>query len=531
MKNFFQFQKGNRLWILILAVIIIPNIIEEFLTMIFHFKFDHTIWYEVVDTAVVLVIATPIFLYLIKRMDGYANQLEEQLIKNLEITKQLQIKNGQLNHQAYYDYLTRLPNRFMLFENLNKLIEDIDSGKKQIAVMFIDLDRFKTINDTMGHISGDYLIQQVAKRLRDSIPKQDFVYRHGGDEFIILLEETDKEQYIKTASSILELFSSPFSINNESLFTTASIGISIYPFHGEDAETLIKNADTAMYEAKEKGKNTYQIYNADPDDKIIRRMKLENGLRTVLENDELRVYYQPQVDLRTGKIKGVEALLRWIHPELGFIPPDEFIPLAEETGAIIPIGGWVLETACKQAKLWQMSTNPSLCVSVNVSIRQMKEDNFVDVVSEMLERSGLEPAYLELEITETLMQNIDASLTVFNQLKKLGVQISIDDFGTGYSSLSLLAHLPIDYLKIDRSFTNGMLEHSNTISIVKTIINMGRNLNLKIVAEGIEEERQELFLSQHGCHIGQGYYYSRPLPVEELDKLLEEQHEAVFTAY
>ncbi|MED4454488.1 putative bifunctional diguanylate cyclase/phosphodiesterase [Metabacillus fastidiosus] len=531
MKNFFQFKKGNRLWIFILAVIIIPNIIEESLNMIFHFKFNHTIWYEVVDTVIVLVIAAPIFTYLIKRMDDYSNQLEEQLIKNSEITKQLKIKNEQLNHQAYYDYLTGLPNRFMLFENLNRFIANMDSQKKQMAIMFIDLDRFKTINDTLGHISGDYLIQQVAKRLRKSIPEEDFVYRHGGDEFIILLEETDKEQYTKIASSILDLFSSPFSVNNERLFTTASIGISIYPFHGEDAETLIKNADTAMYEAKERGKNTYQLYNSEPDDKIIRRMKLENGLRTVLENNELSIYYQPQVNLRTGKIKGVEALLRWHHPELGFIPPDEFIPLAEETGAIISIGEWVLETACKQAKSWQMSVFPSLCVSVNVSIRQIKEDNFVDIVSNILQKSELEPSYLELEITETLMQNIDTSLTIFNQLKKLGVQISIDDFGTGYSSLSLLAHLPIDYLKIDRSFTNNMLEHSNTISIVKTIINMGRNLNLKIVAEGIEEERQELFLSQHGCHIGQGYYYSRPIPVEELSELLEQQYEPVSKAY
>lgn len=527
MKNFFQFTKGNRLGILIFAVIIIPNIIEELVTRTFNLHFDAPIWYEVVDSIMVFIIATPIFFFLIKKMDEYAKQLETQLIENSKITKELKLKNKQLNHQAYHDYLTGLPNRFMLFEDLRKFIDHSTNKSGKIAVMFIDLDRFKTVNDMMGHISGDFLIREVAKRLRKAVPEKDMVYRHGGDEFIILVEDTNEEEYNEIASRILDTFSLPFLINGEDIFTTASIGISIYPFHGDNAEILIKNADAAMYTAKEHGKNNYQFYNADPDVKILRKMKLENGLRTALENGELSLHYQPQVDLNTGQVKGVEALLRWSHPEYGFIPPDEFIPIAEETGTIIPIGEWVLETACKQAKAWQISIFPSLSVSVNVSIRQMKEARFVDIVSQVLKKSELEPHYLELEVTETMMQDVNTSVSVLTQLKQLGVNIAIDDFGTGYSCLSILCHLPIDYLKIDRSFTDDILNHSKTISIVKTILNMGRNLQLKIVAEGIEEKGQELFLKQYGCHIGQGYYYSRPLPMAEMNELLMQQHQLI----
>ena len=309
-------------------------------------------------------------------------------------------------------------------------------------------------------------------------------------------------------------FSIPFEVNGDEFYVTPSIGISIYPLDGRDEEALIKNADTAMYQAKDRGKNTFQFYSNNLDGISTWKMKLENWLRRALEQNQMALHYQPQFDLRTGKIVGVEALIRWNHPEYGYIAPSEFIPLAEETGLIVPLGKWILREAFEQRKAWMDAGYEDFPIAVNVSVRQFQDENIIPFISEMIEEVGLEANYLELEITESLMQNLDNSTIILNQLKDLGVQLSVDDFGTGYSSLSYLKHLPIDKIKIDKSFVDDIISHSNQGMMVKTIIDMGMNLKFSVIAEGIETEEQVKFLTRNACQIGQGYYYSKPLSAE-----------------
>ncbi|RUT30690.1 bifunctional diguanylate cyclase/phosphodiesterase [Paenibacillus zeisoli] len=419
---------------------------------------------------------------------------------------------------AYYDALTELPNRYKLREHLNHILNH--AGREMLAVLFLDLDRFKIINDTKGHMVGDLLLQKVAKRLERAVQGEGLVSRQGGDEFIILLEKCTKEKVTRIAKKLLVECSSPIEINHQEYFVTASIGISMYPADGVDEETLIKHADTAMYLAKERGKNNYQFYSSDLNGLSTRKMELENGLRRAIEQDEMMIYYQPQVDLSTGELVGVEALLRWKHPQYGMISPLEFIPLAEETGLIVPLGKWVMRTACMQNKIWQDSGFPAIPVAVNISVRQMEDEYFVDSVTEVLQETGLDPQYLELEITESIVQNIEKSTLILRLLRLIGVKLSIDDFGTGYSSLSILKHLPIDKIKIDKSFVDDIIYHSNQGAMVKTIIDMGLNLNFKVIAEGIEKKEQVNFLIDNACQIGQGYYYSPPLSVEFMEAYL-----------
>ncbi|PLR92832.1 GGDEF and EAL domain-containing protein [Bacillus sp. T33-2] len=419
---------------------------------------------------------------------------------------------------AYHDTLTGLPNRNRFRQHLNDVLQQQEN--KMLAVLFLDLDRFKIINDTKGHSVGDILLQKVAKRLEQAVQGDGMVSRQGGDEFIILLENLDKPEVTKIAQRILDEFSNPIEINDQEFFVTTSIGISLFPVDGDDEETLIKNADTAMYLAKERGKNNFQFYTSQLHGLSSRKMELENGLRKALEQDQLSLYYQPQVDLETGKIIGVEALLRWKHPDHGFISPLEFIPLAEETGLIVSIGKWVLKTACEHNKAWQKLGLAAIPIAVNISVRQIQDDDFVATVKTILNETGLHPRYLELEITESIMQNIERSTFVLNQLKDLGVKISMDDFGTGYSSLSYLKHLPIDSIKIDKSFVDDIIHHSNQGAMVKTIIDMGHNLKFKVIAEGIENQEQVDFLRKNACGVGQGYFYSPPLPSDKVEKLL-----------
>ncbi|WP_248511866.1 bifunctional diguanylate cyclase/phosphodiesterase [Sporosarcina sp. NCCP-2222] len=509
----------GRLWIFILAVIIVPNMLEELLSQIFKWKFDNDLWYEIVDTTVFLIFATPIFIYLINRMDVYARRLEYQLVVNSRVSDQLRRMNDELSYNANHDDLTMLPNRRQLFRKLDQITNE----DRVNAVLFLDLDRFKVINDTMGHLYGDIFIRQVAKRLREHLPQTFEVFRHGGDEFVVLLNHTNQYEAEGISADLLSIFSEPFIINGEEIFTTASIGVSLFPKDGRDAETLLKNADKAMYESKEKGGNTYSFYSAQTAVGDVRKMKLENGLRTAVDSGRLELHFQPIVKLSTERMEGVEALIRWNHPELGFIPPNEFISIAEKTGAIIPIGKWVLEAACSQVKAWQLAGHPHLSVAVNVSIRQINEPGFVEFIEDVLKRTGLSPDHLDIEITESLMQN-DESITILNELKKIGINISMDDFGTGYSSLSILGYLPIDRLKIDQSFTQDMLQHPHTKSIVKTIIDMGRNLGLTLVAEGIEEETQAQALREFGCDYGQGYFYNRPLTADQMEAWLQGEY-------
>lgn len=425
-----------------------------------------------------------------------------------------------IKDMAYHDALTNLPNRYFFNDYMKKILSNANNEQK-IAVIFIDLDRFKIINDTMGHAFGDILLKEVSKRLIKCVRKQDVVCRYGGDEFIILMNDIDESKVIKVAKRIIKEFNSPFLIGNQEIFTSPSIGISLYPTDGDDVESIVKNADMAMYHAKEKGRNNFKFYKSNLSQDIYRKMDLENGLRKALDNNEFTIHYQPKFNLGTGKILGMEALIRWKHPKYGLIPPNEFIPLAEETGLIIDIGKWVLKTACKQNKIWQEAGLPSIDIAVNISARQFQQSNFLNIIKEVLEETKLNPVHLQLEITESIMQNIDELNLILNELKKIGIQVSVDDFGTGYSSLSILQQLSIDTLKIDKSFVNDITVGLNTSPIVKTIIDMGNNLGLNVIAEGIENEEQINFLKQNKCFIGQGYFFSKPLPADEIEKIFK----------
>jgi diguanylate cyclase (GGDEF)-like protein/PAS domain S-box-containing protein len=447
----------------------------------------------------------------------YEGRLARQIVGR-DITQRKKAEKT-IQNMAFYDALTGLPNRNKFRQELNVLLSN--PNNQMLAVLFLDLDRFKIINDTKGHTVGDLLLKQVANRLVLAVQKDGMVSRHGGDEFIILLKDMDKMQVSDMSKRILTEFSKPLELNNQEFYVTPSIGISLYPSDGSDEETLIKLADIAMYVAKERGKNNFQFYSSQLNGLSSRKMELENGLRKALEQNQLLLYYQPQVEIASGEIVGVEALIRWKHPEYGFVTPTEFIPLAEETGLIVPLGKWILQQACKQNKAWQDAGLIKVPVAVNISVRQLQDDDFVNAVDVILQDTGLDSKYLELEITESIMYNIERSTVILNELKKLGVKISIDDFGTGYSSLSYLKHLPIDKIKIDKSFVDDIINHANQGAIVKTIIDMGHNLNYTVIAEGIETDVQVSFLKKHACKIGQGYFYSRPLPAEEISEFLK----------
>ncbi|MGM0846554.1 MAG: bifunctional diguanylate cyclase/phosphodiesterase [Bacillota bacterium] len=423
-----------------------------------------------------------------------------------------------IREMAYFDMLTGLPNRNMFKQSLNDFIENEISHS--FAVLFLDLDRFKIINDTKGHSTGDLLLVEVAKRLKTVIGKEGEVFRQGGDEFIILMVDSSREKVSRLSQGILQSFVKPIEVSGQEFFVTPSIGISMYPGDGTDQETLIKHADTAMYLAKDRGKNNFQFYDESLNRNTSRKMELEQELRKALELHQFILHYQPKVNLETGEILGVEALIRWKHPALGMISPGEFISLAEETGLIVPIGKWVLQEACRQSKEWEKRGAGSIPVAVNISVRQILDDDFVDFVENVLKEENLDPRLLELEITESIMQDFQRSSEILCRLKELGLTISIDDFGTGYSSLNNLRFLPIDHIKIDKSFVDDIIDyskHSKNGSIVKAIIDLGQNMNFTIIAEGVEEEKQVDFLLKNACNIGQGYYYSKPLPAGELE--------------
>lgn len=427
----------------------------------------------------------------------------------------------QVQFLAYYDSLTGIANRNLLYEYLSKVVAKNEKSQQKFAVMFLDLDRFKMINDTYGHSFGDKLLQEVSTRLTNSLGEEGKIFRYGGDEFIIVLETVKRSKVSKTAEKIIYTLATPFVIKDRQMFISTSIGISVYPKDGENVDALIQNSDIAMYNAKENGKNNFQYYTPSLNLSHRRRMELENGLRNAIENNEFNLYYQPQVCLDNQRIIGLEALIRWKHPQYGFISPTEFIPLSEETGLIFSIGKWVLKTACTQCKQWIEMGFSFENVAVNVSPLQFRDKNFVSSVSQLLEDSGLEPHYLELEITESVTSNVDQALTIMREIKELGVQLAIDDFGTGYSSLNYLRHFPIDKLKIDKSFIDEINQHEHGEIIVKTIIELGNRLRFDVIAEGVENEEQMTFLKENNCNLAQGYYFSRPIPVEEIEEMLK----------
>ena len=429
-----------------------------------------------------------------------------------------------LRYLAYYDSLTSLPNRQLLNERLSWAMAEADTRDRLVAVMFLDLDRFKTINDTLGHDVGDALLKSVAERLKACVRPGDTISRLGGDEFTIVLANiAHVDDVARVAQKILDQFIPPFRIAGRDLFASPSIGITLYPFDDDNTENLLKNADTAMYHAKSLGRNNFQFYTAELNARAARQLELETGMRTALERGEFVLHYQPLVNMQSGLIVGMEALLRWQHPEYGLIPPMEFIPLAEETGLIVSIGEWVLRTACAQIKVWHATGFPALHVAVNLSSKQLQQKNFAEVVKRTLGETGLEPRYLDLELTESLlMQDMESAVAILKELKDLGALISLDDFGTGYSSLSYLKRFPIDFLKIDRSFVKDIAHDRYGAGIVRAIIVMAHTLGIKVIAEGVESAEQLEFLRAQGCDITQGYFCSKPLATETFTDLLKD---------
>ncbi|MFB0846871.1 putative bifunctional diguanylate cyclase/phosphodiesterase [Paenibacillus oleatilyticus] len=428
----------------------------------------------------------------------------------------------QLTYLAYHDRLTGLPNRQKFQQTVGMSIRKAKLSGRKLSVMFIDLDRFKNVNDTFGHAFGDLLLTEAAERLKSGLQAGDGVSRQGGDEFTVLIKDTLQPQDAeKVAQKIIHLLSQPFAIDGHELRVGCSIGIAMYPQDGEDPITLMKNADTAMYRAKELGKNGYQFYKAEMNDTVIQKLVMEEWLNKALEQEEFVLYYQPQVDIFTTRMNGMEALIRWNHPRLGFISPGEFIPLAEETGLIIPIGRWVLRTACKQNKAWQLAGFPPLKMAVNISPIQFHQHDFVQVVLDALQESGLEPRYLELEITEGIaMYHVDQVIQKLQTLRELGVHISMDDFGTGYSSLNYLKKFPIDKLKIAQQFVRDITVDPDDAAIVQAIMAMALSLKLNVIAEGVETEEQLSFLLDIKCREIQGYIYSKPVPAHEFTDLM-----------
>lgn len=431
----------------------------------------------------------------------------------------------QIKHQALHDPLTDLPNRRLFHDRLAHAIREAKETKRKVAVLFLDLDRFKNINDTLGHILGDELLRHVAKRLSSCVPREGVLARIGGDEFAVLLPAlTARAEAERVAKDIVDRFTQPIALGERSLYVSISVGISLYPDDGDDCPTLIKNADMAMYCAKEEGGNRYRFFTPGMHLETVQRWQLENGMRQALELGELRLVYQPQVEAQTGRMVGVEALLRWHHPEQGVMSPATFIPLAEETGFIVPIGDWVLRTACAQAKAWQEAGLPPIRVAVNLSARQFQEGRLEATVRRVLAETGLEPRFLELEITEGIMMtNHTQTVEQLHRLKALGVKVAIDDFGTGYSSLGYLKKFPIDTLKIDKSFIRDCIDVPEDAAIVKAVIALAKNLNIPVVAEGVENPRQLAFLCAEGCDVIQGYLYSPPVSAEEVAELLRQQ--------
>ena len=442
-------------------------------------------------------------------------------IQNARLFEQLHEREEQLQRQVYHDTLTGLPNRLLFQDRLALAVAQAHRHGNGLAVLFLDVDRFKVINDSLGHSVGDRLIREVAVRLRSCLREGDTVARLGGDEFTLLLPDVGQAvDAAKVAKKVLDLVRMPIELDGRELFVTSSMGISLYPDDGRDAETLVKNADAAMYRAKEQGRDLYQLYTPALNATALERLALESSLRKALAHSELLLHYQPILDVATRRVHGVEALLRWRHPELGLVPPGDFIPLAEVTGLILAIGPWVLRAACAQARAWQ-DLQPGLRMAVNLSARQFQEAGLVGHVTDALADTGLDPHCLQLEITESsAMQNAQTAIQTLRELKALGVGLSIDDFGTGYSSLSYLKRFPIDTLKIDQSFIRDIGTDPDDAAIASAIIALAHTLKLTVVAEGVETADQLEFLTRHGCDRTQGYFFSRPLAAERCSELL-----------
>ncbi|MGE4578322.1 MAG: EAL domain-containing protein [Desulfuromonadales bacterium] len=444
-------------------------------------------------------------------------EVSRDITDRLQIEARLNENEQRLHHLAHHDPLTDLPNRLLFQDRLQHAMSKARRQNLMVGLLFIDLDRFKVINDTLGHEMGDRVLTEVAKRIRYWVRASDTVARLGGDEFVIILEDIQDSTYVgAVAQKILGVLTQPVHLDEQELFVTASIGVSLFPIDTESPEELMKFADVAMYRAKDKGRNTCQFFTPDMNARAHELLALEGSLRKALDNDQLVLHYQPQIDLNSGELVGMEALLRWQHPQRGLVSPGEFIPLAEETGIILPIGEWVLKTACLQNRAWQEQGFPPVRMSVNISARQFRQADLVDMIDRVLEETGLDPQWLELEITESIiMEDFGEVIMTLTDLKVRGVHLAIDDFGTGYSSLAYLKLFPISKLKIDQGFVRDITNDANDASIAASIVALARSMNLEVIAEGIETREQLEFLLDYGCHQGQGFLFGRPLPQEQ----------------
>lgn len=452
-----------------------------------------------------------------RKKDNYLREIEAQ-------SKILEESEKKLHHMAFYDSLTQLPNRELFMDRLEQAIHKAKRTASLIGVAFIDLDAFKTVNDTLGHSAGDQLLEQVGKLLSSNLRKSDTVSRFGGDEFLIMITDIEKVEDIrKIMSKVMELFGKPVTIQDSEFFITASAGVAVYPVDGEDAETLLKNADIAMYSAKSKGKNQSVFCTSDLKSDVMKKMKLTNSLYRALDNNELFLHFQPQIKIETEEIIGFEALLRWNNEEHGDVPPDLFIPLAEKTGLIKPIGLWVFEAVCEQCKKCRQIYGNDFRISINVSIEQLEDANFISQIRKILRDSGTDAANIQIEITESVaFKDEPFVLQRIYDLKNIGFSIAIDDFGTGYSSLGRLKAFPIDLIKIDTEFVRGISARSQKDkAIVKSIIQISKNLGIKVLAEGVEKEEEFMFLKEQGCDEIQGFYFSKPMSYNEIRSILD----------
>ncbi|APG28328.1 hypothetical protein A7E78_10990 [Syntrophotalea acetylenivorans] len=441
----------------------------------------------------------------------------------VQAEKTLRQNEARLNYLAYHDTLTDLPNRALFQDRLEHALARARRFGSQLALLVIDLDRFKNFNDSLGHDVGDQVLWKVACQLRNGLREVDTLARIGGDEFVIVQENVASQADVATvAKKVLSLLVQPISLREHQLFLTASIGISLYPNNGEDVSSLMRQADRAMYQAKNKGGACFSFFSAEDDDLVEERLFLENDLRQAVDRHELLLHYQPQIDLESGRLVGVEALVRWQHGQRGMISPGAFIPLAEETGLIVPIGEWVLRAACIQGRKWQQSGMPPVRVAVNISTWQVRQPDFVDMVEGILDESGFDPQLLELEITESaVMDNVQEAVRILNIFQQRGISLAMDDFGTGYSSLSSLQRLPLSKLKIDRSFIREVTSNANDAALTSSVIALGRTMGLGVVAEGVETEEQLDFLQRMNCAQVQGFLFSKPLPANEVSTLFE----------
>jgi diguanylate cyclase (GGDEF)-like protein len=459
-------------------------------------------------------------------LTGLLGRMSWQLVQGRVREGDAKLKHAQrVEYLAYHDGLTGLPNRSMFSKVLNQSINEAQRYGRKLAVAFLDLDRFKQINDTLGHEAGDQLLKEVAVRLKGCVRSSDTVARLGGDEFVVLLPELEDEKYAAiVAQKILAAVARPFGLMGQEFRVTASIGICSYPQDGLDEQTLTKNADIAMYQAKAEGKNNFQFYSKKLNANSLERLTLESSLRHALERNEFRLYYQAKRDIASGRITGMEALLRWEHPDLGIVAPMRFIPIAEETGLIVPIGKWVLKTVCLQSISWQRQGLPALSIAVNMTARQFLDEQLLADVASLLTETGVDPHLLEIELNESLLiHNVERTIRILTGLKGLGVKIAVDDFGTGYSSLAMLQRFPLDTIKIDRSLMRDVFGTTDDTGLADAIIAMGKSLSLTVVAQGVETKEQAEHLRLHACDELQGFYFKRPLPVDEFTQLLRDQ--------